>query len=118
MSASYSNVTRTATLTVNPAPAGPLPAPSLLSPAADARFAPGQNIPFDWSDVSGAASYTIQIDDHDQFPSPWLVNQTVTASNFSSSSLPTRTMWYRVRANGASGDPGNWSSVRRFEVKD
>jgi hypothetical protein len=118
ISASYSNVTRTATLSVNPAPTGLLPAPSLVSPGNDARFSPGQNITFDWSDVSGAASYTIQIDDHDAFPSPWIVNQTVSSSTFSSSTLPTRTMWWRARANDASGNPGNWSSVRRFEVKN
>ena len=79
---------------------------------------PGQNITFDWNDVSGAATYTIQIDDHDSFPSPWLVNQTVTSSTFSISTLPTRTMWWRARANDASGNPGNWSGIRRFEVKD
>ena len=61
---------------------------------------------------------TIQIDDDDSFPSPQIINQTVTGSIFSSSTLPTRRMWWRVRANNASGSPGNWSSVRRFEVKD
>jgi hypothetical protein len=103
---------------VNPAPTGPLPAPSLTSPASDARFSPEQNITFDWSDVSGAASYTIQIDDQDTFPSPLIVNQIVTASQFSSGTLPTRRMWWRARANDGSGNPGNWSSVRRFEVKN
>jgi len=78
---------------------------------------PGQNIAFDWSDVTGAASYTIQIDDQDTFTSP-IVNQTMTASQFSSSTLPTTRMWWRVRANDASGNPGNWSSSRRFEVKN
>jgi hypothetical protein len=28
------------------------------------------------------------------------------------------TMWWRARANDASGSPGNWSSIRRFEVKN
>ena len=111
-------MTRTATLTISPVPTGPLPAPSLVSPAADARFAPGANIIFDWSDVSGAASYTLQIDDNNAFPSPFILQQTVTASQFSSSTLPTLTMWWRVRANDASGNPGTWSSVRRFEVKN
>jgi len=118
ITAAHNSVTRTATLTVNPVPTGPLPAPSLISPGNDARFSPGQNITFDWSDVSGAASYTIQIDDHDSFPSPWIVNQSVTSSTFSSSTLPTRTMWFRVRAHDTAGNPGNWSSIRRFEVKD
>ena len=103
---------------MNSAPAGPLPAPSLSSPAADARFSPGATIVFDWSDVVDAAGYTIQIDDQDTFPAPQIVSQTVSVSTYSSSTLPTRTMWFRVRANDAAGNPGNWSTVRRFEVKD
>ena len=58
------------TPTPSPTPPAALPAPSLVSPAADARFAPGANITFNWSDVTGAASYTIQIDDSNTFPSP------------------------------------------------
>jgi hypothetical protein len=27
-------------------------------------------------------------------------------------------MWWRARANDASGKPGNWSAIRRFEVKN
>jgi hypothetical protein len=121
----FYDTTRSATLTVTrgtapsptPTPSGTLPAPSLLSPAADARFAPGTNITFDWSDVSGAANYTIQIDDQNTFSSP-IVNRNVTASQFSSSTLPTLTMWWRARANNASGTAGTWSAARRFEVKN
>jgi hypothetical protein len=47
-----------------------------------------------------------------------IVNQTVTASQFSSSTLPTQTMWWRARANDASGKAGSWSAIRRFEVKN
>jgi hypothetical protein len=94
-----------------------LPAPSLLSPAADARFAPGANILFDWPDVNGAASYTIQIDDSNSFPAPFIIEQTVTTSQFSTSTLPIKTMWFRVRANDSAGKPGTWSAIRRFEVK-
>ena len=117
LTAAYNSVTHTAALTVNLVPTGPLPAPSLVSPSHDARFSPGQSITFDWSDVSGAANYTIQIDDDDEFPAPHIVSQSVTVSQFSSSTLPTRTMWWRVRANDATGNPGSWSSIRRFEVK-
>jgi hypothetical protein len=107
----------TATPTPTTTPAGPLPAPSLVSPANDARFTPGTNIPFDWSDVSGAANYTIQIDDQQDFSSP-IVSQNVAPSQFSSSTLPTARMWWRARANNSSSNPGNWSSARRFEVKN
>jgi hypothetical protein len=116
ITATYGGISRTTTLTVTPASTSTLPAPSLLSPAADARFSPGTSITFDWTDVSGAASYTIQIDDSDTFSSP-LVNQNTTVSQFTTNTLPTIRMWFRVRANSSSGTPGNWSSARRFEVK-
>ena len=121
ITATYNGTSRTTTLTVTPASTpppstNPLPAPSLLSPAADARFSPGTSITFDWTDISGAASYTIQIDDSDTFSSP-IVNQNTTASQFTTNTLPTTRMWWRVRANSSSGTPGNWSSARRFEVK-
>ena len=121
ITATYAGVSRTTTLTVtpastNPPSSDPLPAPSLISPAADARFSPGASITFDWTDVSGASSYTIQIDDSDTFASP-LVNQSTTASQFTTNTLPTIRMWFRVRANSSSGTPGSWSPARRFEVK-
>ena len=76
--------------------AGPLPAPSLLAPAADARFRSGQTILFDWSDVAGAATYTIQIDDSSSFSSP-LVLQTVGASQLATSSCPGGDVVARAR---------------------
>jgi hypothetical protein len=103
--------------TPSASPTPGLTGPSLISPAADARFAPGTNITFDWSDVAGATSYTIQIDDRDDFPSPLILNQTVTPSQFSTSTLPTLTMWWRVRANNGGGS-GPWSAARRFEVRN
>ena len=107
--------------TATPAPSATPPtalaAPSQLTPAADARFAPGTNITFDWSDVAGAASYTIQVSDQSTFSTTPIVNQNVTGSQFSTSTLPVKTMWSRVRANDASGNAGPWSAARRFEVK-
>ena len=117
ITATFGGVSRTTTLTVTPASTASLPAPSLLSPAADARFSPGSSITFDWTDVSGAASYTIQIDDSETFGAPLVVNQNTTVSQFTTSTLPTLRMWFRVRANSASGTPGAWSAARRFEVK-
>jgi len=96
---------------------GPLPAPSLLSPSSDARFSRGTSITFDWTDVTGAASYTIQIDDSQSFSAPLIVQQAPTASNYVTNTLPARRMWFRVRANSAAGTPGTWSSSRRFEVR-
>jgi hypothetical protein len=100
-----------------PPPQGALTAPSLLSPASDARFSPGQQIVFDWSDVAAAATYTIQIDDSSSFSSP-TVSDTVAFSQLATSSLPATRMWWRVRANDGAGAPGPWSGARRFEVKN
>ena len=117
ISGSFGGGTARGTLTVNPAATGgTLPAPSPVSPAVDARFSLGQTIVFDWTDVAGAGGYVIQIDDQDTFSTP-TVNQTVSASTFSISSLPATRMWWRVRAVDASGVPGAWSSARRFEVR-
>jgi hypothetical protein len=118
ISASFGGTTAIATLTVTPPSSGTLPAPSLVSPADDARFPPGTTITFDWTDVSGAASYTIQIDDSDAFTTPRIATQTVGASQTTIGGLPTTRMWWRVRANDAAGSPGAWSSMRRFELKD
>jgi hypothetical protein len=118
IAASFGGTTRTASLTVSPPATGTLPAPSLVSPANDARFAPGTTVTFDWTDVAGAASYTIQIDDSDQFTAPLVASQTVTASQVTIAGLPTTRMWWRVRADDASGTPGAWSAVRRFELKN
>ncbi|HKB15177.1 MAG TPA: hypothetical protein VKF62_03885, partial [Planctomycetota bacterium] len=90
---------------------------ALVGPAADAEFPPGQAISFDWSDVAGAATYTLQIDDSNSFPAPLVLAQTTTVSQFTTSTLPVLTMWFRVRANNAAGTPGAWSAVRRFRVK-
>jgi len=104
-------------LTVNPSGgAGTLPAPTLLTPAADARFNAGASIVFDWGDVAGASTYVIQIDNDSTFASP-IVNTSVAVSTFTTSTLPATRMWWRVRAVAASGAAGAWSSTRRFEVR-
>jgi len=99
-------------------PSGALPSPSLVLPANDARFRPGQQIVFDWGEVAGAATYTIQIDDSQSFSAPLTVGQTLAFSQFATSSLPSRRMWWRVRANDGAGVAGTWSAARRFEVRN
>ena len=87
---------------------------SLVSPANDARLT--QPVTFDWTDASGAASYTIQIDDSSAFSVPILLSQTVTPSQLTTGSIPGANVdrWWRVRANGPTGVAGAWSSTRRF----
>jgi hypothetical protein len=94
-----------------------LAAPKPLSPSADQRFPLGASVTFDWSDVAGAASYTIQIDDRDSFSAPLVATQMTTTSQFTTATLPRTTMWWRVRATSATGATSAWSSARRFEVK-
>jgi hypothetical protein len=116
VTATSGGVARTTTLTVNPA-STTLGAPTLVSPTVDQVFSAGQAITFDWSDVSGAASYTIQVDDDSSFPAPLVLGQTVATSQLTTSTLPRTRMWWRVRATSTSGTAGSWSTVRRFEVK-
>ncbi|WP_309678930.1 hypothetical protein [Polaromonas sp.] len=112
LSAVYAGVTRTATLTLNPPASTAPPAPSLLSPARDAT--PAQAVTFDWADVSGAVAYRIQIDDSSTFAAPFVVDQVVTASQFTAGPLASSRQWWRVQGVNAAGTAGAWSSARRF----
>jgi hypothetical protein len=87
-------------------------APSLLTPAPDAT--PAQPVAFDWTDVSAATSYRIQIDDGSDFANP-VLDRLVTSSQFTAPFfLNVRRHWWRVRGINAIGTAGAWSSVRRF----
>ena len=100
--------------TTSTPPAGaPVPAaPALLSPAnADT---PPQPITFDWSDVAGAASYTIQIDDSSAFTAPLVRSADVSSSMYATTGLATVTHFWRVRGVNVNGVAGAWSAVRSF----
>jgi hypothetical protein len=107
---SYGGATRTATLAVHP-PSTPT-APSLISPANDAR--PAQPVTFDWSDVANAASYEIQIDNTSTIASPLVANAVVTVSQATIGGLPAQQLWWRVRARNSAGGAGPFSATRRF----
>ncbi|MDX6537005.1 MAG: hypothetical protein QOD37_1346, partial [Gaiellales bacterium] len=72
-----------------------------------------QPIAFDWSDVSGAASYTIQIGDSSAFTT-LVRSDSVTASSYSTGGLAATTQFWRVRGVNSAGTPGPWSAVRSF----
>jgi len=112
ITATYGPVTQTATLAVTPPAVQTPAAPSLLGPASGATAA--LPVTLDWTDVAAAASYRIQIDDSSTFSAPRVVDQTVTASQFSVGSLASRQHWWRVRSLNAAGTAGAWSSVRSF----
>jgi len=100
--------TPSTTTTQPPTPA----APTLVSPADGAT--PAQPVTLDWSDVSGATSYRIQIDDSSTFSSPLVVDQTVFASQFTAPTLAARQHWWRVRGVNSAGTAGSFSLVRSF----
>jgi hypothetical protein len=117
VSAAYNSVTRTAALTVNPpaAPPPPTPAAPLLVSPADAATAVAQPATLDWSDVSGATSYEVQVDNTSTISSPFVANPTTTGSQATlAAGLPAQTLWWRVRARNSSGVFGPFSAVRRF----
>lgn len=118
LSVSGAGVTKAVTLTVSPIPlpAPTLPAPTLVSPASGARFAPGQSVPFDWSDVPNAASYTLQVSSTSTFASI-LLERSSTASQLAASFAARGDRFWRARANHLDGSPGSWSAPRSFRIK-
>jgi hypothetical protein len=116
LSVSGAGVTKTGTLTVNPMPAAPLAAPTLVAPSANTRVAPGKSVTFDWNDVAGAGSYTLQASSSSAFTTT-VLERTVTASQIAASFTATGSRWWRVRAIRPDGSPGTWSPARAFEVK-
>jgi hypothetical protein len=88
------------------------PAPVLNSPASGATVS--QPVTFDWSDVTGAVSYRIQIDDESRFSSPQVASATVNVSVFTSNSLPAKRLWWRVQGVNSAGVSGPWSAARSF----
>ena len=86
--------------------------PSLLAPAnADT---PPQPITFDWTNVTSAVWYTIQIDDSSTFTAPLVREASVTDSMYATSGLATTTHFWRVRGVNSAGVAGPWSAVRSF----
>jgi hypothetical protein len=116
LSVTGAGVTRSASLTVDPIPLTPLPAPSLVAPAGGARFNVGQTIPFDWSNVTNAASYTLQVGTTSTFGTV-VLTRTVTASQVSAALTASGDRSWRVRANRSDGSPGTWSSVRSIRIR-
>ena len=113
ISAVYAGVTRTAALTVNPTGSSTPSAPTLSSPANGATGV-AQPVTLDWNGVTNAVSYEVQVDNSSTIASPFVANQTVTASQVTLSGLPAQQLWWRVRARNSAGVFGPFSSVRTF----
>ena len=96
-------------------PEPPPAAPALVSPADAAVVTPP--VTFDWGDVPGAVSYTIQVDEISAFGAPLILSQSTTASQLTTSALPDGNWFWRVRAVNSEGTPGAWSTVRTIGVQ-
>ncbi|MEW6029461.1 MAG: InlB B-repeat-containing protein [Chloroflexota bacterium] len=90
--------------------------PTLVTPA-DLDILSGPLPTFDWEDVTGASSYTIQVSRNPTF-TQLVVNRTVATSTYTPvSNLPLNiTLYWRVRTNGPNG-PSLWSEVRSFTLQ-
>jgi hypothetical protein len=98
----------------NPPPA----VPSLVSPT-DASSTTDLTPTFDWADVSGATSYTIQVDNNSDFSSPEITNSPTASTYTPASNLAAGTYYWRVlatNANGSSDYSGSWSVILNATV--
>ena len=95
-----------------------LAAPSLLSPANDARLPINQSIPFSWTAVAGAVTYEIQFDDSSSFSAPLVASQSgLTQTQTTQTFTSERRFWWRVRARIGAATFGSWSAARSFEIR-
>lgn len=98
---------------VNPKPG----AFNLLTPANAATNVSRTSTAFDWSDSTGATSYSIVVSTNSNLSSPVINQSGLTASNYTSGvTLGSRTTYYwQVTAANANGSTA--SSVFHFKTK-
>ncbi|GGO87314.1 hypothetical protein GCM10011584_11620 [Nocardioides phosphati] len=95
---------------------GAVGVPVPQSPAPDAVLDPPQDVPLlSWSSVAGAASYTVQVDETDDFISP-VVTATTKTTSYVAGPLPKGGYFWRVRATRATGVESAFSGVSGFSV--
>jgi hypothetical protein len=90
-------------------------APDLIMPAANAVVSTGR-IELQWSSVSGATSYDVQVSDNQDFSTIVYNGLGQTASSWSIDVVQSsRTLYWRVRSVNSAGI-GSWSMWRRFST--
>ena len=75
---------------------------------------PSQAISCDWSDVPGATSYMIEVDDVSGFTAPPGRDVSVAPSQYVTSGLAATQQFWRMRAVNSAGVAGAWSVIRSF----
>ncbi|MCK4371965.1 MAG: hypothetical protein KAW61_02410, partial [candidate division Zixibacteria bacterium] len=97
----------------------PIPDPPILELPADGAMDVSQPVTWDWSDVSGATKYHIQVDnDNSDFNSLVVDNSNRIASDFTWDGLADATdYWWRVRSGNDCGW-SDWSLVWTFSVDE
>jgi hypothetical protein len=90
-------------------------APDLIMPGANAVVSTGR-IELQWSSVSGATSYDVQVSDNQDFSTIVYNGLGQTASSWSIDVVESsRTLYWRVRSVNSAGI-GSWSMWRRFST--
>src|SRR5690349_5364819 len=93
-------------------------APTITSPDLVASFDfPTQPVLFRWQPLAGAKSYTLEIDDDDQFSAP-TTTFTTSNTNFTLTEPPTinQTFFWRLRATSSTGGVvTDWSETRQYD---
>jgi hypothetical protein len=91
--------------------------PPMLTTPSDGEAAASLRPAFDWTDVAGAGSYTIQISRNASFTSILVSTSVAASGHVPAVNMPRgMTLYWRVRANGANG-PGLWSGTRTFSIQ-
>lgn len=87
------------------------PAPPLGLAANRTHICRGEQLTLSWGAVTGAANYTLEVDDSPSFGSPEATLQASgTSVGFSTTRSTNATLHFRVRANAACGLASEWSS--------
>ncbi|MFA5065968.1 MAG: hypothetical protein WC566_10960, partial [Dehalococcoidia bacterium] len=99
---------------INGSGGGTLPAPTLLSPSSGATV-PGSTVTFQWSSVSGATNYAVQVSTSPTFSPLFHYNYTYSKTSFTYKDFPNNgtTYYWRVKSYNAAGW-GDWGSSRSF----
>ncbi len=91
------------------------PAVPVLAAPANGSFTSDATPDFDWNDVTGATSYTIQIDNNSDFSSPEVTSSPAVSNYTPASNLANGTQYWRVLATNAYGSSA-YSSSWNFSI--